>query len=204
MFTNERKEFSREELFELRYKIQRVLYNQRNRLIRRGINAQHEGDEERRRLEESERKQQLAKDKSLLTKHRINRIGWDMEERVLEPTAWKLAGVSSGRIEDVKTEEQRKKYNEIMYKAPCILKECTDEFHNFIVEYFLDMEFINEEYRKIFEEILLEKYRDKVNKNKRTPRPPNSFILYRKAKQKDILAENEKTELLLSKSQLAR
>ncbi|CAB5367002.1 unnamed protein product [Rhizophagus irregularis] len=127
-----------------------------------------------------------------------------MEERVLEPTAWKLAGVSSGRIEDVKTEEQRKKYNEIMYKAPCILKECTDEFHNFIVEYFLDMEFINEEYRKIFEEILLEKYRDKVNKNKRTPRPPNSFILYRKAKQKDILAENEKTELLLSKSQLAR
>ncbi|GBC25461.2 hypothetical protein GLOIN_2v1606532 [Rhizophagus irregularis DAOM 181602=DAOM 197198] len=193
----------------------------------------------RRRLEESERKQQLAKDKSLLTKHRINRIGWDMEERVLEPTAWKLAGVSSGRIEDVKTEEQRKKYNEIMYKAPCILKECTDEFHNFIVEYFLDMEFINEEYRKIFEEILLEKYRDKVNKviqkkivdlgeslngeiieefekrikqieyssilpeNKRTPRPPNSFILYRKAKQKDILAENEKTDLLLSKSQLA-
>lgn len=42
MFTNERKEFSREELFDLRYKIQRVLYNQRNRLIRKGINAQHE------------------------------------------------------------------------------------------------------------------------------------------------------------------
>lgn len=163
MSTNGREEFSKEELSDLRYKIQRELYNQRNRLIRRGTIGQHEGDEEKRRLEESERKQQLAKDKLLLTKHRINRIGWEMEEKVLEPTAWKLAGVSSGRIEDVKTEEQRKKYNEIMYRAPCILKKCTEDFHDFIVEYFLDMEFINEEYRRIFEEILLEKYRDEVN-----------------------------------------
>jgi hypothetical protein len=142
-------------------RIQRLLWDRRR--VGKGMSSAQIGEmmNEKQMIEASIERDRIAEQEGKLTftNKDLTDMAWDVGGRIGEEV-WRRVGKKDGQMGGA-TEEQKKQWNEIMYRNPGI-KEESDFCDEFLTERFLGMVFIDEDCRQLFIKIIGQMYMRKL------------------------------------------